>query len=100
MSKEEMKNLIIQMSNGKPNLIVATVPENGDEMAIFSFIGALKPLLFQDGRPLRLTSAASDGIKSNTFGELDKILDSEEYFNKFYELATQFSPIGDIYVLN
>lgn len=100
MSKEEMKNLIKQMSNENQNLIVATVPENGDEMAIFSFIGALKPRLLQEGRPLRLTSASSDGIKANTFGELDKILDSEEYFNKFYELATQFGPIEEIYVLN
>ena len=99
MNKEEMKKLIEQLNNGKADSVVATVPENGDEMAIFSSINAIKPLLLEGHRPLRLTSPHEPGISSNTFGELGEILSSEEYFYRFYELATQFGKVGDIYVL-
>lgn len=100
MNKEEMKKLIEQLNNSKEDLVVATVPENGDEMTIFSSISVIKPRLLAEGRPLRLTSPSEAGISSNTFGELDKILSSEEYFDKFYKLATQFGKVVEIYVLN
>lgn len=101
MTKEEIRNRVVEMARGSSGIIVS-IPEAlamiGGEMYAYRLLDVAKVRVPQNVHPMRCTSVLGGKIIAFTYADAQRLLDNSSYMEEFLEMSTHFCPVGDIYI--
>ncbi|MFR2207061.1 MAG: hypothetical protein ACLTTE_04465 [Clostridia bacterium] len=101
MTKEEIRNRVVEMASGSKGIIVS-IPEAlamvGGEMYAYRLLDVAKVRVPQNENPMRCTSVLGGEIIAFTYADAQRLLANASYMEKFLEMSTHFCPVGDIYI--